>query len=381
MIDTTWMKYNDRDLDKVHVLQECRLFKDQINPQRARIIITKVLFLLSQGEKFTEREIVDCFFAVTMLFQNKNAELRRMVYLFIKEAAEATGKDNAMMVTQSLMKDLTGDNPLYRANAVRVLSQVIDSSALSHIERHIRQAIVDSNPFIASSGLVSGIYLFEQAPDIVRKWASEASTALQSSHQMVQYHALLLLYRIRQHDRLAVSRMIQGLINGNLRSPLGLCQLIRYVTKLMNENISSADPKRMYEFLNNCLHNKSEMVMLEAARAICAYPNVSAGDIEPAISVLQLFLSSANLPAQRFAAVRVLNTVANKFPLCVVKCNEDLENLIHDSNRSIATLACSTVLKTASEGQIDTLKKQLATFMPEIGDEFKIIVVKVRGDR
>ena len=56
-------------------------------------------------------------------------------------------------------------------------------------------------------------------------------------------------------------------------------------------------------------------------------------------------------------------------------CNLDLENLISDNNRSIATLAITTLLKTGAESSIDRLMKQIATFVNEISDEFKIVVV------
>lgn len=45
-------------------------------------------------------------------------------------------------------------------------------------------------------------------------------------------------------------------------------------------------------------------------------------------------------------------------------------------NRSIATLAITTLLKTGSEGSVDRLMKQISSFMNEIADEFKIVVVK-----
>ena len=60
--------------------------------------------------------------------------------------------------------------------------------------------------------------------------------------------------------------------------------------------------------------------------------------------VLQLFLSSPR-PTLRFAAVRTLNKVAMSQPASVASCNLDLENLITDVNRSIATLAITTLLK------------------------------------
>lgn len=64
-------------------------------------------------------------------------------------------------------------------------------------------------------------------------------------------------------------------------------------------------------------------------------------------------------------------------PGTVTACNVDLENLISDSNRSVATLAITTLLKTGSEASVDRLMKQIATFVNEISDEFKIVVVQV----
>ena len=63
-------------------------------------------------------------------------------------------------------------------------------------------------------------------------------------------------------------------------------------------------------------------------------------------------------------------------PAAVTACNLDLENLITDSNRSIATLAITTLLKTGSESSVDRLMKQIATFVNEISDEFKVVVVQ-----
>lgn len=43
--------------------------------------------------------------------------------------------------------------------------------------------------------------------------------------------------------------------------------------------------------------------------------------------------------------MRTLNKVAMTQPMSVTTCNLDLENLITDVNRSIATLAITTLLK------------------------------------
>lgn len=90
-----------------------------------------------------------------------------------------------------------------------------------------------------------------------------------------------------------------------------------------------------------------------------------------AVSVLQLFCSSSK-PALRFAAVRTLNKISINYPQAVISCNVDLEQLITDQNRSIATLAITTLLKTGAEASIERLMKQIGTFVNEISDEFKV---------
>ncbi len=62
----------------------------------------------------------------------------------------------------------------------------------------------------------------------------------------------------------------------------------------------------------------------------------------------------------RFAAVRTLNKVAMSHPMAVTNCNIDMESLISDQNRSIATLAITTLLKTGNESSVDRLLKQVS---------------------
>ena len=63
--------------------------------------------------------------------------------------------------------------------------------------------------------------------------------------------------------------------------------------------------------------------------------------------VLQLFLSSPKA-ILKFAAIKTLNKLAMTQPAAVTACNVDMENLITDSNRSIATYAITTLLKVSS---------------------------------
>lgn len=150
------------------------------------------------------------------------------------------------------------------------------------VERFFKAAIVDRNPAISSAALVSSYHLFPHAKDVVKRWVNEAQEAvgaksspsffgtqssgylgfgsgnsspsnggyqaIPSTSFITQYHALGLLYLIRQQDRMAVTKMIQQLGGGKsgagttLKNPMALCMLIRYAAKVMEE-----DPK--YAFL------------------------------------------------------------------------------------------------------------------------------------
>ncbi|KAL2650491.1 hypothetical protein R1flu_018619 [Riccia fluitans] len=363
-------------IEKGAVLQEARVFNEpQLDARRCAQVITKLLYLLNQGETFTKMEATEVFFAVTKLFQSKDIGLRRMVYLIIKEISPSA--DEVIIVTSSLMKDMNSRTDLYRANAIRVLCRITDGGLLGQIERYLKQAVVDKNPVVSSAALVSGFHLLQSNPDIVKRWSNEVQEAVQSKASLVQFHALALLHQIRQNDRLAVSKLVTSLTRGAVRSPLAQCLLIRYTCQVIEETSGNAQAgdRPFYDYLEGCLRHKAEMVIYEAAKAITEMTGVTSRELTPAITVLQLFLSSSK-PVLRFAAVRTLNKVAMTHPAAVMNCNIDMESLISDQNRSIATLAITTLLKTGNESSVDRLMKQITNFMSDIADEFKIVVVE-----
>ena len=104
---------------------------------------------------------------------------------------------------------------------------------LPSVERFLKAAIVDKTPSISSAAMVSSYHLFPAGKDVIRRWANEVNEAINSkpsslvgsassyltsfstsgssynsqpsSSNISQYHALGLLYMIRQHDRMAVT--------------------------------------------------------------------------------------------------------------------------------------------------------------------------------
>ena len=105
---------------------------------------------------------------------------------------------------------------------------------LQGIERYFKQSLVDKNPAVASAALVSSLHLMKDNHEVVKRWVNEVTQALSTKYttnQMVQYHALGVLYHIKQKDRLAVAKLVSNQIkSSSLRSPYATCLLIRFVT-------------------------------------------------------------------------------------------------------------------------------------------------------
>jgi coatomer protein complex subunit gamma len=349
--------------------------------------------LLFTGEKFPTNEATTLFFGISKLFQNKDASLRQMVYLVIKELANTA--EDVIMVTSSIMKDCqVGSDIVYRANAIRALCRIIDASTIPAIERIIKTAIVDKVPSVCSAALVSSYHLLPVARDVVRRWQNEVQEAASGSKSSgfslgfsssnssnvpntsfnTQYHAIGLLYQMRSHDRMALVKMVQQYSQaGMVKSPAATMLLVRLAAKLAEEDPNLRKP--MVQLLDGWLRHKSELVNFEAAKAICDLPDVTDGEVTQAIHVLQLFLASPR-PVTKFAAIRILHNFAAFKPDAVRTCNPDIEGLVTNSNRSIGTFAISTLLKTCNESSVDKLIKQISEFMSEISDDFKVTIVE-----
>ncbi|KAF8755867.1 Coatomer subunit delta [Rhizoctonia solani] len=325
------------------------------------------------SDSFGTQEATNLFFGTTKLFQNKDAALRQMVYLAVKELS--TTAEDVIMVTSSIMKDMQGNlDAVYRPNAIRALCRIIDPSMVQGVERFFKAAIVDKAPSIATAALVSSYHLFPVSKDVIKRWVNEAQEALNTKPTSSYFNPISssgwgsrsqpdqqqVLPSTTFQDRMAVTKMIQqfgggkGGASGTLKNPMALCMLVRYAAKIMEE-----DPNMQRQILD----------LLES----CQGEHTSARSHQGGFGspVVLVFPK----PVQKFAAIRTLSALAASYPAAVAACNLDMENLITDSNRSVATYAITTLLKTGNEASVDRLMKQITGFMAEISDEFKVIVV------
>ncbi|KAJ9469123.1 Coatomer subunit gamma-2 [Diplonema papillatum] len=359
-------------IDKSTVVQETKIFQSSnINSKKCLHTLVKLLYLAGQGEILSATEATDIFFATTKLFQSDNQDLRRQVYILMKELAVSA--EQMFIATATLCKDITSKNDMYRANAIRTLRKITEVSMLGPGERYLKQGVVDRNPNVASAALVTGIHLMKDAPEMVKKWSTEVGEALKQPKRMVQYHALGLLQKLKKNNKSFVTKLVQSVHTTPIRSCFALCLLVRMSAELLHEDFSTSSD--LYKFIESSLRHTSEMVVIEAAKAICSFRSLQQKDLKQVVTILQLYLSFRK-PVLKFASLRLLNKLASIQPQSVSGCSIDMETLFADPNRNIATLAITTMLMTGNEVSIDRLMKQISKFLSDIADEFKAVVTE-----
>src|SRR5699024_3923449 len=126
-----------------------------VQSKKCRNLLAKLIHLIAAGETFPQDEATSLFFSITKLFQHKDASLRQLVYLAVKELSKTA--DDVIMVTSSIMKDVQ-NNEIYTPNAIRALVRIIDASIVQGIERLMKTAIVDNQAPISSAALVSSYH-------------------------------------------------------------------------------------------------------------------------------------------------------------------------------------------------------------------------------
>lgn len=132
--------------------------------------------------------------------------------------------------------------------------------------------------------------------------------------------------------------------------------------------------KTFLSYIESCLQKEEDAVQFEAAKTLCELFEVFGPvvNVEVSFQVLVQLATTSSKPVNKYAALRVMNRIATKQPSLVALCQSELENLITDMNRAVASLAISTLLKTCNEDSVQKLLKQIGHYLPDLGLDFKV---------
>ncbi len=105
------------------------------------------------------------------------------MYVFIKELK--ANENEVFVVISQLTKDVSQtDNEMYKANALRVLTKIIDDVYVQSLEKFLKQALIDKSNHVVSAALVSLLNLYKKgghAGELVKKSVNEVYDKLFNS--------------------------------------------------------------------------------------------------------------------------------------------------------------------------------------------------------
>merc|ERR1719464_432391 len=266
------------NLNKSELAQKSKIFNEKkLKDAECTDLLNKVIYLLNQGQDFADLEKSSMFFNVTKLFQmgpSQHQNLRRLIYVFIKELK--VNENEVFIVISCLSKDIQqAENDMVKANALRVLTKIIDEQYVQSLDKFIKQALLSKSEHAVSSALVSMIELYKrggQSQEVVKRSMSELQEKLFSSQDgYLQYQALLILFEMKKNDQMSCLKLLYQLAQSKIHASITKCQLIRFIKQslLNNTALDQRTSKTFIQYIETCLPKEDETVQFEAAKSIC----------------------------------------------------------------------------------------------------------------
>lgn len=281
--------------------------------------------------------------------------------------------EDVIMVISSLCQDINHISTL-KPNAIRTLGQVIDPTMVSGVERIFKQYFTEQKSTIVSSALVTALNLFFSSKDAVKRWSPEIQSILtdKPGGSLNHYHALGLLYLLKQNDHVATQKAILYLLS-KCSNPFAAVTAIKIYSRILDSDSRLRSNALEIKPLLK-IKERSEAIAVEAARLVCRHPELYSMDVPVAVQTLQSLLRSPSYTI-KLASLRILHEFAELGLHNFHSMNVDVEGLTNDANRNVATMAMTMLLKTGTEQSIDRLFPQLSNYLPDISEEFKIVIV------
>jgi len=365
-------------VDKDSVLQDTKYFD---TPDRGKWmqLFADLAILEQRGEleNLTNGEKNNLFFSVTKVFAKADAEVKTVALDLVDSPALRTPE--AFILFSSVAKCLTTDSDIVCGRAIKWIfnnvdyHEVMNTNAFRQMEASLGSKD-ESSDYPAS---VIALALEKGCRDprsmdgmksiIGQKFRSSLNARLASRESYSQLPILRVLRYVTNDDTL-YKMMASNRMN---LDPLANVQILRDVRRMYQTMPQKRN--QLLAIVDSMLKNKSEMLQLEAAKVMLDLGEEQ--KLSSAIRVLQDFLASPK-SCLKFAAAKQLSRLASRHPMLINSCSVDLEGLINDPNRSIACMAITALLQSGSEDSITRLLKQISSFLSELDDGRKKIIVE-----
>lgn len=381
------------EIRKDIVLLNANIFNDKsLNPTSCIDTLVDLIYILNQSnkdQKLSSKEHENLFFSVTKLFNSKNNELRRIVFLFLNHFSI---DPNTGFILTGLLRDfiIQNNNEMLRINSLRLIGRVIDVNNMTIIDSYIKGCITsNSSPEITSSSIICTFNLALKGNMIAKTWIGEINDKLNSAIKeptLVAFHILLLLKEIKSSDKLYLIKTYNNLFS-QVKSQFATCQLIRYVRDIIkNDDIEDTKIRgQLIGFLELCSNKDgTEAIVLESVRAILSIPNCKESLVQNSLKQLIRLLSS-HKTCIKYGALKTLNEICTEHSSSLaLDIFVDLEKIIEKDkstiNVSFRSLALSIFLKVSkylSDNRLEKMLKMITDQFSLFKEELKVEIITI----
>lgn len=250
---------------------------------------------------------------------------------------------------------------------------------LQGVERFVKQSLVEGFCTLSSASLVSCIYWLHKSENSIhyentRRWLSSIIPSdWIAPDGLSRFHALALGYLLKQHDKGSLRKLLSmysTFLKSTNSSVSSMAMSVLFIQICSNIGLSEAEFLPPWKSLLLPTSGK-EMISLEVCTML-SNPTINSSEEDKAASV-QLtiaFLSSSN-SIIRYSAIKSLMSIATHRPDLLMKNHQDIEPLIGDTNRSVAIIAITILLKIGNESSIDRIVPHLKNSLTEMPESLK----------
>ena len=214
--------------------------------------------------------------SVVMATEAHDIPCKRMVYTIMTSIARKD-PDTTILITNTLLKDCSSDNPIVRGMALRAICDIEVSTLSDDLPKIISLGLADSNPYVRRMAVLATIHLHKTFPDVIK-------------------------------TKGIVNRLYELLRD---RDPQIICNSLFALSAILKEEGGISFNSKLIHHLVNTLSKFSEWAQSEALQVISQYQPETDKERFDLMNIIDQFLSSS-AASVLVAATKVLIGLTNE---------------------------------------------------------------------
>lgn len=293
--------------------------------------INRLVYNLDK-QQFQPETYKSIMFLILRAFTAKDNYLKCVLYALLEKLSEKTS--DGILSVNSIVKDLDDKKSTHitRNLAMRALFSNLPSSMRYEFQKILQTALIDEKSR-------------DNAVCIASEYFKDMKIDSKTFDRIDDYHLSFF-------NRLPINKYTSMIE-------------IRRLAK------NDSEIQKIGKYLNGTVDS---ITFFEAARVLTTIrQELAAPLVDKAVTGLRAYLKTGII--EQFASMKILSKLALTFPTKVARANQEIEDLVQISSKTISMLAILTLLKTGTDQTAKQLTSKLEPLMSTMSESYRIIAI------